>query len=80
MPKNPKPLKILVAWSVRNQLWVEELRAQGHEVIPMDPAVSDEPDLILGPTCCRFVPGMEAFLPAILKGVRKVKYPGKKHE
>ena len=73
--KNPKPLKILL---VGNQDWsqVAELSTKGHEVI-VDAEGLDHYDLILGPTCCRFLPGMEKFLDAIIKGARKVRYPAK---
>lgn len=71
-----KPLRILVDPTIFPTAFVSDLQQQGHTVIPM---VNDCEgfDLILGPTCCRFLPGMEKFLPAIIKGARKVRYPAK---
>ena len=82
MGKNPKPLTIYVHPHYTGHSWVEELRAKGHDVLTGDSGSSTSfgvwgADLILGPTCCRFLPGMEKFLDAIIKGARKVKYPAK---
>jgi len=70
--KNPKPLKILL---VGAESLFEALQTKGHTVDFL-PSLA-EYDLILGPTCCRFLPGMEKFLDAIIKGARKVRYPAK---
>lgn len=92
--KSPKPLKILVsaaAWAVAPERF-EELRAQGHtvEVQSMnllgDPTrthtcpLMDDWDLYLDPKAARFLPGMEKFLDSLIKGARKVRYPGKQDD
>ena len=76
MGKTPKPLKILVAWEMRDEPWVQDLRAKGHEV---EHALSDafNYDLILAPQACRWLPGMEFYLDEAIKRARKIKYPGK---
>lgn len=67
-----KPLIILIHPSFDVAPWVTELRAKGHSVVPL---VLPDCDLILGPTCARFLPGMEPFLGSILKGAQAIKYP-----
>ena len=74
MGKTTKPLRIV--WGGQSVTdappsFLAELEAQGHEVFssPM-PAT----DLILGPTCCRFLPGMEFLLDSVIKGARKLRY------
>lgn len=69
-----KPLTIFVLIQDWQDLpWVKDLQAKGHKIND-GPTHEEqdiwEADLILGPTCCRFVPGMEAFLPTIIKGIR----------
>ena len=75
-----KPLTICVAPELFDQPWVAELKAKGHLV--HDGVEYDlwGADLILGPTCARFLPGMEQFLPEFLKGARAIKYKGKKDD
>ena len=72
MGKTPKPLKILL---VGAESLFEALQTKGHTVDFL-PSLA-EYDLILGPTCARFLPGMEKFLDALIKGARKAKYPVK---
>ena len=72
--KTPKPLTIAVHPVLRDADWVMELVAKGHTIL----AVSDNPiwqeaDLILGPTCARFVPGMEKHLDSFIKGTQSLK-------
>jgi hypothetical protein len=88
MGTTPKPLKILITPELHSCFPVEELRTKGHivEFISMnlgDPArthtcpLTDDWDLILGPNCARFLPGMEAYLNSFVKGARAIKYKGK---
>ena len=73
-----KPLTILVHPNYWDTPWVQELKAKGHVVAVLHTSI--EADLILGPTCARFIPGMEKYLEAFIKGARVVKYPGSKKE
>ncbi len=70
-----KPFTIGVDSRYAGELWLAELKAKGHVVTLKDFAGYD---LILGPTCARFLPGMEKHLDSFLKGARKMRYPGKK--
>ena len=81
MGKTNRPLKILVASSLTGA-WSAELLAKGHEVTATSPAIGviiEDYDLVLGPQCARFVPGMEKYLDSFIKGARAVKF-GKKAE
>mgnify|MGYP001568119752 FL=1 len=73
-----KPLVICLHSSLANAPWVVDLRAKGHTIlVNVDPAW-ETADLILGPQCARFVPGMERFLDSFLKGARAARYPRSK--
>lgn len=72
-----KPLKIVVDPRIWGP-WCEELETQGHHVIPAEWA--EDCDLLLGPTCARFLPGMHVFLDSFIKGAWAIKYPGTKKE
>lgn len=76
-----KPLTIYIHPKLILEPWVATLQAAGH-IVSTSLAYWDEADLILGPTCARFLPGMEKYLDSFLKGARKVKYPTKekKHD
>jgi hypothetical protein len=67
-----KPLRIQVTSGVSPEI-VDALRAKGHEVDWL-PTSTEQCDLILGPTCARFLPGMEQFLDSFIKGARAVRY------
>ena len=67
-----KPLTILIHPDYWETPWAADLRAKGHVVAILETNI--QADLILGPTCARFVPGMEIFLDSFLKGARLVKY------
>lgn len=69
-----KPLVIYVDQCYENMPWVITLAQKGHEIHLLDPKGAD---LILSPTCARFVEGMEQFLESFLAGARKVRYPTK---
>ena len=79
-----KPLTISVHPDLVLEPWVTQLSIDGHIVIcPATPG-NNLPasyvwnsDLILGPNCAMFLPGMEAYLPSFLAGARKIKYPKK---
>ena len=72
-----KPLVICFHSSLANAPWVADLRAKGHTIlVNIDPSW-ETADLILGPQCARFLPGMEQFLPSFLAGARKLRYPKK---
>ena len=72
-----KPLVICLHSSLANAPWVADLRAKGHTIlVNVDPAW-ETADLILGPQCARFVPGMEKCLASFLKGARAIKFPAK---
>ena len=73
-----KPLTILIHPDYWETPWAANLRAKGHVVAILETNI--QADLILGPTCARFVPGMEKFLDSFLKGARVVRYPGSKKE
>ena len=73
-----KPLTILIHPDYWATPWAANLRAKGHVVAILETNI--QADLILGPTCARFVPGMEKFLDSFLKGARVVRYPGSKKE
>ena len=80
-----KPLRIAVHFQLTHLPCVLTLRDKGHHVFPIvSLAASDtvEPidsfDLVLGPNCMRFIPGMEKFLESFLKGARAARYPGSK--
>lgn len=70
-----KPLTIGVDSRYAGEPWVVELEAKGHNIILRNLA---EYDLVLGPTCCRFLPGMEGFLASVVKGARAIKFPKEK--
>lgn len=70
-----KPLTILVHQDFYEQPWVKDLVKKGHTILA---TILPDCDLILGPNCARFVPGMEQFLDSFLKGARAIRYPGKK--
>ena len=72
----PTPLNIAVHSTFEGTFWVGQLRALGHVVTILPPSFEDF-NLVLAPMCARFLPGMEAFLDALIKGARKVKYPKK---
>lgn len=78
----PKPLTIGLHPSLVQAEWVKDLQEKGHQVFSWEPAQGDQGifdcDLILGPNCCRFVPGMERFLDSLIKGARAIKYKGTK--
>ena len=82
MARSTHPLKILIHHDWDGEGWVSELRQKGHTVHTSQTYQDHlgtplgEYDLILMPKACRFLPGMEPFLPTILKGVRAVKYKG----
>ena len=82
-----KPLSIAIHPSLKGEAWVAILKQKGHSVFfPCDePGTPDEDrawdcsdiweaDLILGPTCARFLPGMAQFLDSFIKGARALKY------
>ena len=69
-----KPLVICLHSSLANAPWVADLRAKGHTIlVNVDPAW-ETADLILGPQCARFVPGMQVYLDSFIKGARMIKY------
>ena len=72
-----KPLVICLHSSLANAPWVADLQAKGHTIIV---SIDPEYDLNLGPKCARFVPGMEKYLDAFLKGARAARYPGSKRK
>ena len=78
MGKSNRPLNILVIGMPFFPALVE-LIEKGHRVDQPDPdaLALSEYDLILGPQCARFVPGMEHHLESFIKGARAVKF-GKK--
>ena len=82
MSKTTRPLTILIHHDWDGEGWVSELRQLGNTVHTHLTAFTtgfsgfSTYDLILMPQACRFLPGMEKFLPAILKGARAVKYKG----
>lgn len=69
-----KPLKILVHPDLYQAGWVRELEAKGHLVGTWHGDNIFGVDLILGPNCARFLPGMEQFLDAFIKGARAIRY------
>ena len=71
MSKTSKPLTIGVDSRYAGEPWLLALEAQGHLITLKDLAGYD---LILGPTCARFLPGMEQFLDSFIKGARALKY------
>jgi len=82
MGKTSRPLKILVALSLVDMPWIDAFRDKGHEVTVASPVIGaclGDYDLVLGPQCARFVPGMEKYLDSMIKGARAVKF-GKKAE
>lgn len=69
-----KPLRILIVGDLPEN---SNLVGMGH-IVHVEPMLRlNEYDLILGPNCARFLPGMEAYLPSFLAGARKIKYPKK---
>ena len=75
-----KPLTIWVHPDYYAAPWVQELIAKGHVIMGGEHTIQAAllvADLILGPNCCRWVPGMEKHLDALLKGARAVKFPKK---
>lgn len=83
MGKTPKPLTIIIAPVLllkegKETPWAKALVEKGHNVkVWNDPAFC-EADLILGPNCARFLPGMEFMLDSLVKGARAVKFPKEK--
>ena len=88
-----KPLTIAVAEVYWKEPWVTVLREKGHKVVrldelnlenilggPLDIFNADDCDLILGPNCARFLPGMHTFLDSFIKGARAIRYKGKKDD
>lgn len=75
-----KPLTIWVDPYYIGLPWVDALRTKGHIIFWLGDSDHDilEAHLILGPTCARFVPGMEVYLESFIKGARKLRYPEKK--
>ena len=73
-----KPLHIIIHPSLAGQAWIEELRNKGHTIFYLEG--TGGADLILGPNCMRFIPGMEKFLDSFLKGARMVRYPGSRKD
>lgn len=80
-----KPLRIVVHGDLFYLPFVEELQKEGHLVYRLNamhcetetgtvPVMEENCDLILGPNCARFLPGMEKFLDSFLKGARVLKY------
>ena len=69
-----KPLTIYVDQCYAGAAWVIELAQKGHAIHFLD---HKGVDLILSPSCFRFLPGMEKYLDSFLAGARKLKYPGK---
>ena len=74
-----KPLTIWIHPDYRGLPWVEALRSKGHQVyFEVDYSKADPSpwtaDLLLGPNCARFLPGMEQFLDSFIKGARAVRY------
>lgn len=87
MSKTTKPLTIAVDYRWYELPWVDELRQKGHRVVSMDAlnclncVTASDCDLILGPTCARFLPGMEKWIESFIRGARSIKYPkGKKND
>lgn len=70
-----KPLTIGVDSRYEGADWVVALEAKGHLITLKDMASYD---LVLGPNCARFMPGMEKMIEVFLKGARTIKYKGKK--
>ena len=66
-----KSLKIGLAQSLGSLK--EVLEEKGHEVIWL-PLELESYDLLVSPNGTRFLPGMEKYLDALIKGVRLVKY------
>ena len=71
MGKTSKPLTIGVDSRYAGEPWLLALEAQGHLITLKDLAGYD---LILGPNCMRFLPGMAQFLDSFIKGARAVCY------
>mgnify|MGYP001558227297 FL=1 len=82
---NPKPLRILyIGENETCPPALAQLVEKGHTVFQTNHLKTEteevyllDYDLILGPNCARFLPGMEQFLPSFLAGARKVRYPKK---
>ena len=74
MSKTTKPLTICVDPTLIGKFdqAFGELQAKGHTIVYG--GLPWEADLILGPTCARFIPGMEKFLESFIKGARAVRY------
>lgn len=72
MGKTTKPLRIGIHPDQIAEQWVADLVTQGHEVTGLGNLM--DYDLILGPNCCRFLPGMEFVLDSVIKGARKLRY------
>ena len=74
-----KPLRILIVGDLPEN---SNLVGMGH-IVHVEPMLRlNEYDLILGPNCARFLPGMEFALDSFIKGARMVKYgkPAKKEK
>ena len=79
MGKAPKLLRILIHPNFITSPWIMELEAKGHIIVATlehGDSLWDF-DLILAPQACRWLPGMEFYLDEVIKGARKIKYPGK---
>lgn len=74
MPRNPKPLTILVEQDICGSEEIQELIRKGHDVKVM----VDVFDLILGPNCQLMTKEHLRYLPEAIKRVRKIKYGGEK--
>ena len=70
-----KPLTIWVHPDLALTAWVADLSDKGHDV-RCNTKMEDiwDADLILGPNCARFLPGMEQFLESFIKGARAICY------
>ena len=80
MGKSPKPLTILAVGLEPHV--IEDLKRRGHTVVTPEfqglvVSRMTDYDLILGPNCMRFLPGMAQFLDSFIKGARAVTYGGK---
>ena len=73
MPRNPKPLTLLVDVSLYESPEIQELVRKGHEVYKIVESV----DLIIGPHCQLMTGEHLKYLPEAIKRTRKLKYGGK---
>lgn len=74
-----KPLVIAVHPDLLSYAFVAALSSKGHTMISHTDTVDElwQADLILAPQACRWLPGMEDYLDALIKGARAIKYPPK---